>query len=156
MMLEEPQRRKRSRYSPLPLQGGGLGRGSAAPLRTKAETLKRARELRKNMTEAEKRLWYLMRRHNLETKLIRRQVPVGDYIIDFACLAERLLIEIDGGQHAAQAEQDARRTAWLEQRGFRVIRFWNNDVLGNTEGVLEMIVAALKEQAAKRPRAPSP
>ena len=108
------------------------------------------------MTEAEKRLWYLMRRHHLEGKLFRRQVPIGSYVIDFACLAERLLIEVDGGQHAAQAEQDAQRTAWLEQRGFRVMRFWNNDVLGNTEGVLEMIVAALKEQAAKRSHAPSP
>jgi very-short-patch-repair endonuclease len=101
------------------------------------------------MTEAEKRLRYLMRRHNLEERLFRRQVPIGDYVIDFACLAERLLIEVDGGQHAAQAQQAARRTAWLEARGFR-------DVLGNTEGVLEMIVAAVKEQAAKRPHAPSP
>lgn len=155
-MPEESRRKRRSRYGPLPLQGGGLGRGSETPLRTKAKTLLRARQLRKSMTDAEKRLWYLMRRHNLEDKLFRRQVPIGDYVIDFACLAERLLIEVDGGQHAAQAQQDARRTAWLEARGFRVMRFWNNEVLGNTEGVLEVIVAAVKEQAAKRLHAPSP
>lgn len=155
-MANEPQRQRRSRYGPLPLQGGGLGRGSETPLRTKAKTLKRARELRKNMTEAEKRLWYLMRRHNLESKLFRRQVPIDHYIVDFACLSERLLIEVDGGQHSAQAQQDAQRTAWLEARGFRVMRFWNNDVLGNTEGVLQMIVAALKEQSSKRLQAPSP
>jgi very-short-patch-repair endonuclease len=105
------------------------------------------------MTEAEKRLWYLMRRHNLENKLFRRQVPIDNYIVDFACLSERLLIEIDGGQHASQIAQDERRTAWLEERGFRVMRFWNNDVLGNTAGVLETIIAAM---AAKRSHAPSP
>jgi very-short-patch-repair endonuclease len=155
-MAKEPQRKRRSRYGPLPLQGGGLGRGCDTPLRTKAKTLKRARDLRKNMTEAEKRLWYLMRRHNLESKLFRRQVPIDHYIVDFACLSERLLIEIDGGQHASQIAQDERRTAWLEARGFRVMRFWNNDVLGNTQGVLEVIVRALEEQAAKRSHAPSP
>jgi very-short-patch-repair endonuclease len=109
------------------------------------------------MTEAEKRLWYLLRRHNLLGNLFRRQAPIGSYIVDFACLKERLLIEIDGGQHGVQAEQDAQRTAWLERRGFRVLRFWNNDVLGNTEGVLEMIVRALDERAASRRRhSPSP
>jgi very-short-patch-repair endonuclease len=107
------------------------------------------------MTEAEKRLWYLLRRHNLLGKLFRRQVPIGDFIVDFGCLAERLLIEVDGGQHATQAAQDAWRTACLEERGFRVMRFWNNEVLGNTEGVLEVIIATLEEQRRKR-HVPSP
>ncbi len=152
-MDEIARPKRRSRFSPLPLQGGG----SEKPLRTKAETLKRARDLRKHMTEAEKRLWYLLRRHNLLGNLFRRQAPIGHYIVDFACLKERLLIEIDGGQHADQIAQDAQRTAWLEQRGFRVMRFWNNEVLGNTEGVLEIIVRALDEQAASRRRhLPSP
>jgi very-short-patch-repair endonuclease len=106
------------------------------------------------MTEAEKRLWYLMRRHNLEGKLFRRQVPIDDYIVDFACLSAHLVIEIDGGQHSWQVAQDESRTRCLEKLGFRVIRFWNNDVLGNTEGVLEMIVQALEEQ--RRRHAPSP
>jgi very-short-patch-repair endonuclease len=147
-MGDDPPRK--SRYRPLSPQG----KGSETPLRTKSETLKRARDLRKNMTEAEKRLWYLMRRHNLEGKLFRRQVPIDDYIVDFACLSANLVIEIDGGQHSWQVAQDEARTRLLEKLGFRVIRFWNNDVLGNTEGVLEMIVKALEEQ--RRRHAPSP
>jgi very-short-patch-repair endonuclease len=147
-MAEDPPRKRR--YGRRPQQG----EESESPLRTKSETLKRARELRKNMTEAEKRLWYLMRRHNLEGKLFRRQVPIDDYIVDFACLSANLVIEVDGGQHSWQAAQDEARTRVLEKLGFRVIRFWNNDVLGNTEGVLEMIVQTLDEQ--RRRHAPSP
>ena len=150
-MSDDPPHKKRPRYRPLSPQRGG---GTETPLRTKSETLKRARELRKNMTEAEKRLWYLMRRHNLEGKLFRRQVPIDDYIVDFACLSANLVIEVDGGQHNSQVARDEARTRYLERRGFRVIRFWNNDVLGNTEGVLQMIVQALEEQ--RRRHTPSP
>jgi very-short-patch-repair endonuclease len=150
-MADDPPRKNRPRYRPLSPQ---QGRGPATPLRTKPETLKRARELRKNMTEAEKRLWYLMRRHNLEGKLFKRQVPIDDYIVDFACLSANLVIEVDGGQHNSQIARDEARTRYLERRGFRVIRFWNNDVLGNTEGVLQTIVQALEEQ--RRRHAPSP
>jgi very-short-patch-repair endonuclease len=106
------------------------------------------------MTEAERRLWYLLRRHNLQGRLFRRQVPIDCYVVDFACLSARLVIEVDGGQHSAQAVRDAARTRWLEKFGFRVLRFWNNEVLGNTEGVLEVIVRALDEQS--RRHAPSP
>jgi very-short-patch-repair endonuclease len=148
-MDDEPRHPRRPRYRPPPQAGA-----TTTPLRARAETLKRARELRKNMTEAEKRLWYLMRRHNLEGKLFRRQVPIDDYIVDFACLSANLVIEIDGGQHSWQAAQDEARTRVLEKLGFRVIRFWNNEVLGNTEGVLQIIVQALEEQ--RRRHAPSP
>jgi len=75
----------------------------------------------------------------------RRQVPVGPYVADFACLKAHLVIEVDGSQHAQAKERDNQRTAWLESRGFRVLRFWDNDVLLQTNGVLETIRAALNQ-----------
>jgi very-short-patch-repair endonuclease len=76
----------------------------------------------------------------------RRQVPVGPYIVDFVCLERRLVIEVDGGQHAVTAEQDAARTDWLQTQDFQVLRFWNNDVLGNLEGIRETICEAVRPQ----------
>jgi len=73
----------------------------------------------------------------------RRQVPMGPYVVDFACFKARLVIEVDGGQHAAAVKQDDRRSGWLMARGFRVLRFWNTDVLQETDGVLESIRAAI-------------
>jgi very-short-patch-repair endonuclease len=99
----------------------------------------RARELRTNLTDAERCLWHALRHKQLGGHRFRRQVPLGPYIVDFVCLAARLIIEVDGGQHSERMEADARRTEWLEGQGFRVIRFWNNDVLGTIEGVLTMI-----------------
>jgi very-short-patch-repair endonuclease len=109
-----------------------------------AVTVQAARDLRKQLTDAERRLWYLLRRKQLEGFRFRRQAPVGKYIADFACFAERLIIEVDGGLHVDTQAYDETRTAWLESEGFRVLRFWNNDVLGNQEGVLERILEALK------------
>src|SRR5207253_3176471 len=74
----------------------------------------------------------------------RRQVPLGPYVVDFACLEVRLLIEVDGGQHADQVERDNRRTAWLESQGFRLLRFWNGQVLKETDSVVETIWIALE------------
>jgi very-short-patch-repair endonuclease len=91
----------------------------------------RAQELRRNTTDAEKRLWRQLRRLDLDGSHFRRQVPIGPYIADFACMAARLLIEIDGSQHAEdrnKAHDDA-RTCWLEKEGYRVLRFWNSDVV---------------------------
>ena len=102
-----------------------------------------ARKLRRNPTEAERQLWSRLRSHQLDGYKFRRQVPLGPYVADFACLAARLVIEIDGGRHAWRADEDTARTAWLESNGFRVLRFWNNDVLGNAEGVLETIRQSL-------------
>jgi len=115
------------------------------------EALRRARRLRREMTEAEKRIWYLLRRHQLEGRNFRRQVPIGPYVVDFACLPARLVIELDGGQHADRAAQDEKRTAWLRSNGYRVIRFWNNDVLQNTEAVIEQILAALNRKEEPSP-----
>jgi very-short-patch-repair endonuclease len=104
----------------------------------------RARRLRRNPTEAETRLWSVLRKRGLAGARFRRQVPLGRYIVDFLCLDARLVVEIDGGQHATEAERDAERTRWLESQGFRVLRFWNNEVLENLDGVADGIAAALR------------
>ncbi len=104
----------------------------------------RARELRRDMTDAERRLWrHLRERQRLGCKF-RRQVPVGDYIVDFACFEMKLVIEVDGSQHMDREERDAKRTRWLESEGFRVLRFWNNEVLEQIDGVLSVIEEALE------------
>ena len=116
-------------------------------------TVSRARQLRRNSTDAEKRLWRGLRETLPEYKW-RRQMPVGPYFVDFACFSEKLIIEIDGGQHAEAAAYDEARTRLLEGQGYRVLRFWNNDVLSNTEGVLERITQSLsrleREEGAER------
>jgi very-short-patch-repair endonuclease len=105
-------------------------------------SIERARRLRKNLTDAERRLWSKLRRRQLDGFRFRRQVPLGPYFVDFLCIEERLIIEVDGGQHAVEQAADAKRTAWLKGEGFRVVRFWNNDVLANADGVIEIILRA--------------
>ncbi len=105
-----------------------------------------ARRLRKNPTEAEKRLWDALRGRQIDRHRFRRQHPLGAYVVDFVCLAEKLVVEVDGGQHAENLHADAERTAWLQSRGYRVLRFWNNDVLENMEGVAEAIRTALRSR----------
>lgn len=109
----------------------------------------KARELRKKSTDAERILWSELRDHRLNGAGFRRQVPIKNYIADFACHASKLVVEIDGGQHfSGQAERaDAARTAVIEARGFRVLRFGNDDVMTNRSGVLETIAAAVAERA---------
>ncbi len=97
-----------------------------------------ARSLRNTMTEAEKRIWFRLRAHRLNGASLRRQIPVGTYIVDFVCFDARLIVEIDGGQHADNPRGQV-RDAWLASQGFTVLRFWNNDVLANTDGVIEKI-----------------
>lgn len=99
-----------------------------------------ARELRRNQTEAEKAFWQAVRNRQLNGLKFRRQVPLGRYIVDFACFENKLIIELDGGQHADAIPYDEARTTWLEAQGFRVVRFWNNDVMSNMEGVLVRLV----------------
>ena len=103
-----------------------------------AGAVDRARTLRRNSTDAEKLLWRELRRAFPQAKF-RRQCPVGPFFADFLSFRHRLVIEVDGGQHAMQDSSDEARTRFIESQGFRVIRFWNNEVLGNIEGVLQSI-----------------
>jgi very-short-patch-repair endonuclease len=102
------------------------------------------RKLRNQMTYAEQRLWRHLRGQQMQSFKFRRQHPFGDYILDFACLELKLVIEVDGGQHAQQEEPDNARSAALHAAGLRVLRFWNNEVLQNTEAVVEAIGNALR------------
>jgi very-short-patch-repair endonuclease len=102
----------------------------------------RARELRRNPTDAERHLWVRLRQKQLGGFRFRRQQPIGAYIVDFFCPEAALIIELDGGQHDG-SDRDAARTKWLEERGYRVLRFWNNEALSNTDGVLLAIHRAL-------------
>ncbi len=100
----------------------------------------RARAMRIEPTEAERKLWWNLRhRLALPASHFRRQVRLGHYIVDFASHGLKLVIELDGGQHAERTELDAKRTRFLEREGYRVLRFWNNDVMQNIDGVLEVI-----------------
>jgi len=102
------------------------------------DPITRARELRKNMTDAERKLWYFLRNRRLAGLKFRRQVPIGPYIVDF----------IDGGEHNIpdQRRYDSQRAAWLEAQGFRILRFWNNEVLFNIESVLAVIFQACQKR----------
>ena len=102
-----------------------------------------ARSLRVNATDAERVLWSRLRRRQIAGFKFRRQHQVGLYICDFACLDRMLVVELDGSQHAENLEYDQRRDRFLRSAGFEVLRFWNNDVLGSIEGVLDTIYAAL-------------
>ncbi|HDG1686012.1 TPA: endonuclease domain-containing protein [Kluyvera cryocrescens] len=102
-----------------------------------------ARQLRRQLTPQERRLWYLLRDRRFARFKFRRQLPVGPYILDFVCCRVRLAIELDGGQHDARAGYDARRTAWLALQGWRGLRFWNNELMENEDAVLGTILEAL-------------
>jgi very-short-patch-repair endonuclease len=106
-----------------------------------------ARRLRKQMTDAEPSLWHLLRRKQIDGHRFRKQVPIGKYIVDFACLDARLVIEVDGGQHTDAADADRERDAWLRSQNFRVLRFWNNDVLKNQDGVMQVVMEALEAKS---------
>jgi very-short-patch-repair endonuclease len=112
------------------MRAGGEGR---KPL------LERARSLRSNQTEAEQRLWYYLRARRFSGLKFKRQKPVRNYIVDFVCFSPKLIVEVDGSQHAEQEQYDDRRDRWLRNEGFIVLRFWNNQVLGDTEAVLGSI-----------------
>ena len=121
----------------------------ARPLRAKTQT---ARHLRREATDVERILWRALR-ERLVTSKFRRQHPVGRRIVDFACPQRKLAIELDGGQHAAEVVADDRRSAELARHGYRVLRFWNNDVLDNLAGVLALIGEALGD-APPHPTSP--
>jgi very-short-patch-repair endonuclease len=119
------------------------------------ETLTKAQRLRRQLTDAERKLWSALRNRQLDGAKFRRQQPIGPFIADFVCQERRLIVEADGGQHA-ESTADDRRTAFRESKGYRVLRFWNNDILSNLDGVAEVIAAALSTPHPARALRESP
>jgi very-short-patch-repair endonuclease len=106
--------------------------------------------MRSNPTQAEHRLWQLLRAKRLAGYKFKRQLPIDEYIVDFACIQRRLIIEADGGQHSDNW-YDRNRDAYLRSQGFRVLRIWNNDIFENEEGVAELILSALRSPPLPNP-----
>ncbi|MDR0247841.1 MAG: endonuclease domain-containing protein [Burkholderiales bacterium] len=109
------------------------------------------RILRNNLTDAESKLWQRLRRRQIDNCKFRRQHPFGDYILDFVCLERKVVVELDGSQHLDAVAYDDRRSRSLEQAGFVVLRFWNNEVFENTEGVLEVIFQHVQNRTNPSP-----
>ena len=105
----------------------------------------RSRDLRKNLTDAEQKLWQKLRKKQIEGNKFRRQFVLGNYIVDFICLDKRLIVEVDGGQHMDNVNYDLQRDEWLKKQNFKVLRFWNNEVLNEIDSVLEVIVKNLEK-----------
>ena len=141
-------------YLPSPLWGEGRVRGGVE-MRIVCESPRDfARGLRRRQTDAERRIWACLRDRRLLDVKFTRQVPIGPYIVDFCCRERKLIVELDGGQHSARVDYDEGRTALLQALGYRVLRFWDNEALSNTDGVLQRIAEALTS-ARPSPR-PSP
>lgn len=111
----------------------------------KQPSIVKARELRKNSTDAERFLWQHLRLRQINGNRFRRQRPIGPYIVDFVCLEKRVAIEVDGGQHSDVQSRDRKRDKWLRQQGFVILRFWNHEVLGRVDSVKEVIWKTLNE-----------
>ena len=143
-----------SRKEPSPLAGEGgarLSRATGEGEVARATPVSRARDLRHNMTDSEHGLWRILRNRQFARTKFRRQVPIGPYIADFVCYDAHLVIEADGGQHS-ESSADTVRDKWFAAQGFRVLRFWNNDILKNPEGVAVVIAMALAgEEPLTRP-----
>lgn len=132
---------------PLPLAGGDRGVGSRSPQPKPARfrlerPTERGRQLRNDPTAAEELLWSRLRRSQLGGLKFTRQLPIAGHFADFACRAPRLVVELDGSQHVTACEADAERSRRIEAQGYHLVRFWNNDLTSNMEGVLEAILAA--------------
>ncbi|MBL8674348.1 MAG: DUF559 domain-containing protein [Rhodospirillales bacterium] len=111
------------------------------------DKISNARRLRRDQTDAESKLWRRLREHPPSGARFRRQHPIGPFFADFVCVAVKLIVELDGGQHDAERDADLRRTRWLESSGWRVLRFWNTDVIENVDGVIDRITAAMRDPA---------
>ena len=112
----------------------------------------KARQLRKDSTDAERRMWALLRNRQFADRKFRRQVPIGPYVVDFVCLEKRLIVELDGGHHMTRGDYDAERTKWLMGQGFRIIRFWNNQVLNEAVSVLDALLLELEMEPSPSPQ----
>src|SRR3990172_1354563 len=114
------------------------------------------RKLRRNMTDAERKLWSILRSKQLEGLKFRRQHPYENCILDFVCLEKKIVVEVDGGQHQERIREDGVRTKMLERAGFRVLRFWNHEVLQEVEAVAEQILQAVSRKEGPSSPLPSP
>ena len=114
--------------------------------RTTQKGYQYARELRKALTLAEAKLWAALRAGRLNKVKFRRQHAIGNFVTDFCAIKHKLIIELDGSQHLEQEEYDAERTAFLESKGYRVLRFWNHEVMNSMEAVLKVIWGALNDE----------
>jgi adenine-specific DNA-methyltransferase len=121
----------------------------------KSRLTPRARDLRHDCTDAERLLWWALRNRQLGGWKWRRQSPRGSYILDFLCAEAGLVVELDGGQHAAQAPYDERRTAWLEAQGLKVLRFWNAEVIADLAAVCDAVLAACPSPSRRSAPGPS-
>ncbi|MHB8384729.1 MAG: endonuclease domain-containing protein [Candidatus Binataceae bacterium] len=110
-----------------------------------AKALTNSRKLRRNMTDAEQAIWKLLRGRRFADLKFRRQFPIGPYIADFCCVERKLVVELDGGQHVNQQVYDDEREEFIEAQGFRVVRFWNDVVLRETDSIIAQILAVLEE-----------
>ena len=130
------------RSAPSPARGEGKAGAIGGEPRPRPSAVSRARALRSRMTDAERKLWFVLRDRRFARSKFRRQVPIGPFVADFVCFDARLVLEIDGGQHAGST-RDINRDRWFAANGFRLLRFWNNDVLSNPDGVMTTVAAAL-------------
>ncbi len=126
--------------------------------RSRNASISQARNLRRNSTITEQRLWGKLRRRSLGGHYFRRQVPIGSFIVDFVCIRKKLVVEVDGGQHNydTQRRKEQARTEYLHSKGYTVLRFWNNEVIDNVEGVCVVISSALHSDNVATPSQPSP
>jgi very-short-patch-repair endonuclease len=147
------------RANPSPLAGKGAARRRRKAGEGALNLTTAARALRSRMTDAERKLWFALKDRRFDAFKFRRQVPIGPYIADFLCFEKRLIVEVHGGQHA-ESVRDAERDAWLARNAFRVVRYWNNDMLQNLEGVLTDLAAELNNtphpSSSLRSTPPSP
>ncbi len=144
---------------PSPRRGGVRGGVTARSIGIETQLVNdRARVLRNNATAAERRLWYRLRQLKVSGQKFRRQVPIDHFIVDFACLSHRLIVEVDGATHSAEAEiaSDVHRQRYLESQGFMVLRFNNLDVATNVDGVMDSIVGVLNTLAVEASPTPNP
>jgi very-short-patch-repair endonuclease len=110
-----------------------------------------ARKLRKNLTDAERVLWQILRNRQLVGRKSRRQHPIGPFFVDFVCIVKKLVIEVDGGQHADSLQEDFKRTRYLANKGYRVVRFWNNEVLKESDAIPNSLLKFLSDSPSPYP-----
>jgi len=127
------------KQTPSPFDRGRVRGGGVQVFEDKRLDKEVARRLRKNSTDTERALWYQIRNSAIEGVKFRRQQPIGPYVADFVSFQEKIIVELDGGQHAVNIESDQVRDSYLREKGYRVLRFWNNEVLESMAGVLEVI-----------------